>query len=165
MLCRLEQEGWPRMMYGVSKTLESAWSRILAQRLKHQGIDVNACCPGRLLGKRLVPSVMITEASTSKHMRMCTAPYTSLHAHARTPLVRAWSCILAQRLAPQGVAVNACCPGTLLLLLLLLLTHTRANACLRTRDYAAAVLLAPAQGRLPLHCVQLSFVCPAAPAS
>ena len=36
-------------MYGVSKLLESTYSRLLAERLAPQGIDVNACCPGRTL--------------------------------------------------------------------------------------------------------------------
>ena len=45
-LCSMEQEGWPGSMYGVSKLLESTYSKVLAERLAPQGIDVNACCPG-----------------------------------------------------------------------------------------------------------------------
>jgi carbonyl reductase 1 len=33
-------------MYGVSKALESAYTRVLAAQLAGRGIAVNACCPG-----------------------------------------------------------------------------------------------------------------------
>ena len=33
-------------MYGVSKLLETSYTRILAEQLKSAGVMVNACCPG-----------------------------------------------------------------------------------------------------------------------
>lgn len=33
-------------MYGVSKTCEAAYTRILAKELASKGVMVNACCPG-----------------------------------------------------------------------------------------------------------------------
>ncbi|KAI8464174.1 MAG: short chain dehydrogenase/reductase [Monoraphidium minutum] len=39
-------EGWPNSMYGVSKALETAYTRVLALQLEGRGIMVNACCPG-----------------------------------------------------------------------------------------------------------------------
>jgi carbonyl reductase 1 len=39
-------EGWSNSMYGVSKCLESAYTRVLAAELRPQLIMVNACHPG-----------------------------------------------------------------------------------------------------------------------
>ncbi len=33
-------------MYGVSKLLETSYTRVLAEQLKSAGVMVNACCPG-----------------------------------------------------------------------------------------------------------------------
>lgn len=38
--------GWPGSMYGVSKALETSYTRVLAAQLRDQSIAVNACCPG-----------------------------------------------------------------------------------------------------------------------
>lgn len=40
------QRGWPKQMYGVSKCLEVAFTRVLAAQLESRGVRVNACCPG-----------------------------------------------------------------------------------------------------------------------
>lgn len=44
------EQGWPQSMYGVSKVLESAYTRVLAQQLHSRPdgkkVFVNACCPG-----------------------------------------------------------------------------------------------------------------------
>jgi hypothetical protein len=34
------------LLPGISKALESSYTRVLAQKLKGDGIMVNACCPG-----------------------------------------------------------------------------------------------------------------------
>jgi hypothetical protein len=34
------------LLPGISKALESSYTRVLAQQLKQDGIMVNACCPG-----------------------------------------------------------------------------------------------------------------------
>ena len=39
-------KGFPGTMYGVSKALEAAYSRILAKELAPRGITVSAMCPG-----------------------------------------------------------------------------------------------------------------------
>ncbi|KIZ01219.1 Carbonyl reductase [NADPH] 1 [Monoraphidium neglectum] len=39
-------EGWPASMYGISKALETAYTRVLAKQLEGRGIMVNAVCPG-----------------------------------------------------------------------------------------------------------------------
>eukprot|EP00877_Chromochloris_zofingiensis_P001753 jgi/Chrzof1/11579/Cz06g00270.t1 len=43
---RHNKEGWPNSMYGVSKCLENAYTRLLAEELKPAGVMVNACHPG-----------------------------------------------------------------------------------------------------------------------
>ncbi|WIA39342.1 hypothetical protein OEZ86_005454 [Tetradesmus obliquus] len=43
---RHTQEGWPSSMYGISKALESSYTRVLAEQLKDAGVMVNCCCPG-----------------------------------------------------------------------------------------------------------------------
>ncbi|KAL0028741.1 hypothetical protein WJX79_003751 [Trebouxia sp. C0005] len=43
---KLGSSGWPKSMYGVSKLLETSYTRILAEQLKSAGVMVNACCPG-----------------------------------------------------------------------------------------------------------------------
>ncbi|KAF8064523.1 Cbr1 [Scenedesmus sp. PABB004] len=43
---RHAEAGWPNSMYGVSKALESSYTRLLAKELAPRGIMVNACCPG-----------------------------------------------------------------------------------------------------------------------
>ena len=49
-------------MYGVSKLCEATYSRVLAQQLGPQHIDVNACCPG-LPGPSAVPYTSLLPAS------------------------------------------------------------------------------------------------------
>ncbi|KXZ50606.1 hypothetical protein GPECTOR_15g289 [Gonium pectorale] len=39
-------QGWPSSMYGVSKLLVSLWTAQLAERLRGEGVMVNAMCPG-----------------------------------------------------------------------------------------------------------------------
>lgn len=39
-------KGFPGTMYGVSKALEAAYSRVLAAELAPRGITVSAMCPG-----------------------------------------------------------------------------------------------------------------------
>jgi carbonyl reductase 1 len=41
-----KQRGWPSSMYGVSKLLESSYTRVLAEQLRGRNIMVNALCPG-----------------------------------------------------------------------------------------------------------------------
>lgn len=43
---RHQQEGWPSSMYGMSKAVEAAYTRVLAEELQEKGVMVNACCPG-----------------------------------------------------------------------------------------------------------------------
>lgn len=40
------KEGFGNSMYGFSKALETAYTRVVARELEGQGIMVNACCPG-----------------------------------------------------------------------------------------------------------------------
>ncbi len=42
----VEERGWPRSMYGVSKLAEIAYTFILARELERERIIVNAVCPG-----------------------------------------------------------------------------------------------------------------------
>jgi NAD(P)-dependent dehydrogenase (short-subunit alcohol dehydrogenase family) len=39
-------KGWPRSTYGVSKAAEIAYTFALAKELAHEGIEVQAVCPG-----------------------------------------------------------------------------------------------------------------------
>lgn len=42
----LEENGWPRSMYGISKLAETAYTLMLARQLASENIVVNAVCPG-----------------------------------------------------------------------------------------------------------------------
>lgn len=43
---RHREQGWSSSMYGISKALETAYTRVLARQLADKGIMVNAVCPG-----------------------------------------------------------------------------------------------------------------------
>ena len=80
-LCsRLQQAGWPGSMYGVSKLLESTYSRVLAQRLAPQGIDVNACCPGASCLTSVCPASLRISAAASPCVRAMRMQGTSTRA-------------------------------------------------------------------------------------
>jgi len=42
----LRTAGWPKSMYGISKLLEIAYTKMLARKLESTGVQVTACCPG-----------------------------------------------------------------------------------------------------------------------